>query len=125
MADYCFDKSKRLLTQAEFSRVFDQPRHKLSSRHLLILAQPGTTTGARIGLVVGKKNVRLANQRNRIKRLVRETFRLRQSDLSGLDIVVLARHGIGELNNHEIIALLDQLWGKLQQRVATTSVSNG
>ena len=46
---------------------------------------------ARLGIVVAKRNVRLAVARNRIKRLVRETFRHQQQRLNGLDIVVVVK----------------------------------
>lgn len=46
---------------------------------------------ARLGIVVAKRNVKLAVARNRIKRLVRETFRQQQQRLNGLDIVVVIK----------------------------------
>ncbi len=45
---------------------------------------------ARLGLAISKKKIRTAAARNRIKRLVRESFRLRCRNLSSIDIVVLA-----------------------------------
>lgn len=53
----------------------------------------GTSTQplARLGIVVAKRNVKLAVARNRIKRLVRETFRQQQQRLDGLDIVVVVK----------------------------------
>ena len=49
--------------------------------------------------MIGKKNVKLAVQRNRLKRLIRESFRHNQETLAGWDIVVIARKGLGELEN--------------------------
>ena len=46
---------------------------------------------ARLGVVVAKRNVKLAVARNRLKRTVRESFRLQQSCLTGLDIVVVVK----------------------------------
>jgi ribonuclease P protein component len=46
---------------------------------------------ARLGIVVAKKNQKKAVHRNRIKRIVRECFRLRQSQISGFDLVVVAK----------------------------------
>ena len=46
---------------------------------------------ARLGIVVAKRNVKLAVDRNRLKRLVRESFRQQQEHLGGLDIVVIIK----------------------------------
>ncbi len=43
---------------------------------------------ARLGLVVGKKQLKRAVDRNRVKRIVRELFRLRREALPACDLVV-------------------------------------
>ncbi len=88
-----FEKGKRLLTSADYGFVFDRAELKVSDRHFLLLARKNDLGQARLGLVVGKKNVRLATRRNRIKRVARETFRKHQQLLDSLDIVFLARRG--------------------------------
>ncbi len=40
-----------------------------------------------------QKNVKRAHERNRIKRLAREYFRLHQHELPSMDFVVLVRRG--------------------------------
>lgn len=50
-------------------------------------------TGARLGLAVSKKQARHAVDRNRLKRLIRESFRLYRHSLPQLDIVVMVRGG--------------------------------
>ena len=47
--------------------------------------------GSRMGVIVGKKVAARAVDRNRIKRLVRETFRHSRDSFAGNDLVVLAR----------------------------------
>ena len=78
----------------------------------------GATSPARLGLVIAKKHVRLAVQRNRVKRQLRESFRRHQQVLVGLDIVVLARPGLGKLDNATLRAMIDAQWQRLlkQQR---------
>ncbi len=111
-----FDKSLRLLDASAYKAVFDDAKIKVSNRQLLFLARPNGTTSPRLGLVIAKKNVRLAVQRNRIKRIARESFRMRQYQLGGLDTVVLARRGLDQLDNNALFTLFNQLWQQLQQR---------
>ena len=66
--------------------------------------------------MIAKKNIRLATQRNRIKRILRESFRLQQQQLSGIDTVVLARRGLDQLDNAELRKEFDQLWQQLQKK---------
>ena len=47
---------------------------------------------SRLGIVVGKKAVNHAADRNKIKRSIRESFR--SSELPALDVIVLVRKGI-------------------------------
>ena len=89
-----FQRYQRLLTAKAFTPVFNDPTHKLGDRAFLILARESDPeSAARLGLVVAKKNLKRAVDRNRFKRLVREQFRQMQHQLGGLDIVILARRG--------------------------------
>ena len=67
---------------------------------------------------MAKKHLRRAVQRNRIKRLVRESFRRHRSELAGLDIVVLVRPGIAEADNTTLLAALDHHWERLRRDAA-------
>ena len=88
----------------------------MSSGAFLILATPGATQSSRLGVVVAKKNIRRAVRRNRIKRLVREQFRHHPFD-EALDLVVLARSGVDEMDNPSVWQELDRLWRALVQKV--------
>ena len=111
-----FARDKRLLTSREFQHVFDAPTGKISYRYLLLLASKNNQQQARLGLVIGKKNVRLAVQRNRLKRVIRESFRLHQQCLSGWDLVLVARRGLADVPNPELHRLLIKLWHDLERR---------
>lgn len=108
-----FGREKRLLTPRQFKAVFDSPDGKVPGRSVLLLIRENQLEHPRLGLAISKKNVRLAVERNRIKRQIRESFRLNQDELSGLDIVVIARKGLGELDNSELSCLFDKLWKRL------------
>ncbi len=86
---------------------------KVSDKYLLILARPNQLSHPRVGLVIAKKHVRLAVDRNRVKRTIRESFRLADASLPHLDIVVLARKGLGELDNRTLHQLLNNSWRRL------------
>ncbi len=110
-----FSKSKRLLSPFDYKRVFDSNDQRAGSRHALVLSVINSTETSRLGLVIAKKHVRQANQRNRIKRIVREFFR--NHPLSPhRDIVFLARNGLGQLSNEEIRQTLIRLWSTIQAK---------
>jgi ribonuclease P protein component len=120
-----FPKSSRLLTPRDYARVFDDVQIRVPHRNFLILATSNSAGYARIGLVFSKKNLKLAVQRNRVKRRVRETFRL-NAELPAVDIVVLGRRGLKEIDNDSLNLLLDDLWLRLirkHRHAATTAKS--
>lgn len=119
-----FPKSSRLLIGAQFQRIFQKADFKVSQRHFLILARQNNIGRPRLGLVVAKKHIRLAVQRNRIKRRIRETFRLQQHHLSNIDAIVLPRSGADKLGDKELSLLLEQQWQRLAQKCSAASCSN-
>ena len=116
MSECGFPKTRRLLTAAEFDRVFKQARWRASSRSMLLLATPNKVDHDRIGFVIAKKNVRSAVQRNRIKRVIREVFRIHSGLSYSSDIVVIARKGLDQLDNQEICDTFAKLVTQLQNR---------
>jgi len=112
-----FPKSARLLTSGDYSDVFQAVDLRVSSKHFLILARGNSLPKARLGIIVAKKHVKLAVQRNRVKRLLRESFRLKHSTLPVLDIVVLAKKGIDRIDNSSCASELQYLWNKLSRKV--------
>ncbi|QSX33691.1 ribonuclease P protein component [Shewanella avicenniae] len=115
MTSYTFSRELRLLTPAQFKSVFTDPK-KASSAEITLLAVPNGLPHPRIGLTVAKRHVKRANQRNRVKRVIRESFRLNQQQLPAIDIVVLVRGGVLELDNTQLRTLVDKLWRKLSRR---------
>ncbi len=68
---------------------------------------------SRLGLVVSKKNISKAVERNRVKRVIRESFRKNKSQIPNLDVVVLIRKGIDVLPNVVISSKMNSLWNDL------------
>lgn len=113
-----FRKSMRLLNSHDFKCVFDDAPLRTSHQLFLLLARRNQLPTARLGLVIAKKHIRHAVDRNRMKRLIRETFRARQQQLSGVDVIVLARKGMHEIPNAELINQLNGQWQRLIRRMA-------
>lgn len=67
----------------------------------------------RLGLIISKKSIKRAIDRNLVKRIARESFRLCQVRLGGLDVVVMSRAGLGELSRPALRAVLDKHWDGL------------
>lgn len=110
-----FPKSHRLLRPGDYGKVFDDVQLKVPHRNFLILATPNNLGHARVGLIFAKKNLKLSVQRNRIKRQVRETFR-HQLGLPGMDVIVLGRQGLADLDNQTISKYLNGLWQRLEKK---------
>lgn len=73
------------------------------------MVAPNGLDYARLGLIVPKRVIADAVGRNRIKRLLREGFRLRQQEFPGLDIVAQLKATMSEDN------LVETFWtGMLQ-----------
>ena len=115
MTSFTFSRELRLLTPAQFKTVFSNPI-KASSAEITLLAVPNQLTHPRVGLTVPKKQVKTAVGRNRVKRIVRDNFRLSQHDLPNLDIVVLVRKGVVDMDNATLHKLVEKLWRKLCRR---------
>jgi ribonuclease P protein component len=117
-----FAKSKRLLTAKDFQFVFSSAEVKTSCPELLLLARFNQQPQSRLGLVIAKKHVKLAVTRNRLKRQIRESFRLQTDNLPSLDIVILARSGCGGLDNPSFNRILEKQWQRLIRRATEKSV---
>ncbi|NMP17837.1 MULTISPECIES: ribonuclease P protein component [unclassified Thalassotalea] len=115
MGHYEFNRESRLLTPGQFKSVFDNPS-RFGSSHFTILVTSNTLDKPRLGMAIAKKRVKLAVQRNRVKRLVRESFRKNQHKLPAVDMVVMVKSGIDQLDNTMINQQLEKVWRKIKQR---------
>ena len=122
MADCSFPKTYRLLNAADYQSVFNQSRFKVSCRYFLILATPGAGAHSRLGIIVAKKNVAKAVQRNRLKRLIREWFRHHPRFTTSLDLVVMVRRDADKLSNAQFQQRLANLWGDLESKCHSAQV---
>ncbi|MNP63283.1 Ribonuclease P protein component [compost metagenome] len=75
--------------------------------------------------MIGKKSVKLSVERNRLKRQIRESFRHNLESLAGWDIVIVARKGIGDLENPELRHQFGKLWKRLARSRTPEQTGSG
>ena len=90
--------------------MFQQAK-KLVFSGFIVLYRANTLGYARLGLALSKKAIAKAHDRNRVKRLLRETFRTRQ--LQALDIVVLAKRDFVAVQDSLTTITVGEVWDKL------------
>lgn len=106
-----FPREARLLTASEFRAVFRAGR-RARSGPLHARLRPNGKGRARLGMAVSLKTARTAVVRNRVRRQLRESFRVNQHRLAGLDVVVsLHRPPAG--GAIDIRPRLPRLWGEI------------
>ncbi|MEM7054328.1 MAG: ribonuclease P protein component [Pseudomonadota bacterium] len=110
---YRLNKATRLTGKNRFARVF-RARKVRANRLFRIHHARGSglesEVGARLGITVSRKVHRLAVERNRIRRQIRESFRLRRRQLKANDYVVRARPAAADADNAALRTALNELW---------------
>lgn len=113
-----FPREARLLSGGQFKRVFDARRVESNRYFRIHWAEcperedqpPPCSSGPRLGLAIAKRVARRAVDRNRIRRIVRETFRKRRHSMRPVDFVVLAKPPATEADSRTLKLALEQLW---------------
>ena len=112
--DTCFPRQLRLTSAPEFHNVFARNK-STHHRWLTLLARKNEHGHPRLGLVISKKCAKRAVVRNRIKRVLRETFRANQHELDALDIIAIGKSGLAEMSTHELHLLIQKQWTELMR----------
>ena len=116
-----FSRQSRLLKPAEFKLVFQNPIRS-GDECFRILARNNETSYHRLGMAVSKKNCARAVDRNRIKRVVRESFRTKMAGrLTGdaLDFVVMPGNRAAKQNNKVLSESLTTHWQRLSRKAGS------
>lgn len=108
----CLPRRARLTGRNAFAGVFAQPI-KSSDRYFTVLARANALGYPRLGLAISRKVAKSAVVRNRIKRIVRESFRHHQPSLGGLDYVVMGRISVVEQSSAILFTALQRHWRRL------------
>ncbi|WP_083250953.1 ribonuclease P protein component [Acidihalobacter aeolianus] len=104
-----FPRCARLTERVEYGRVFAS-RNKSGGRVFVLTWMRNDIGRARLGLAISRRCARRAVDRQRIKRIVRESFRLKQQSLPAVDVVVTCRSGAGSLGKRQLREALERHW---------------
>ena len=111
-----FPKSARLRKRRQFLSV-QRSRYRIVTKHFVVYARRAGPSALQLGITVSRK-VGKAHVRNRLKRLLRESFRQNQDRLpDGMQVVFVARHGRGEATFGEVRDELISSMMKLKKRL--------
>lgn len=119
-----FGKHHRLPDAAAYGRVFGGASRS-RDRLFTVLSRRNDFAAARLGLAISKKHCRLASTRNRLKRIVRESFRQHLAILAGVDVVVLAQPAAAGADNEALFDSLAKHWQKTRSAHFDASTKPG
>lgn len=102
-------RAYRLRAPAAF-RATTRTGLKLRDALFTVYAAPNGLAIARLGIAVSRRVSAKAVERNRIKRHIRESFRLNQDMLAGLDLVVIAHSATAGAPNLVLTHSLERHW---------------
>jgi ribonuclease P protein component len=105
------DAARRLRQKAEFETLLRHGARRNLDGYTFYVGRRGTGS-ARLGMLISRKHAARAVMRNRIKRCIREAFRLEQERLGPLDVLVRPPYGIKP--SAQMISRLRQLFGTLR-----------
>lgn len=117
-----FSVRQKLRRPPEFEAVHAQGRRSADG-FFTVTARPNDQGVARLGLAVSVKAAGGAVGRNRVRRIVRESFRLHQHTMPPLDMVVAARSRVREASREQLRTSIAGLWNKVAKQCAASSAS--
>ena len=109
-----FLKKNRLSKPSEFRSVFNTNQRSIDSR-FVVLAKRNGLEYSRLGLALSKNKIPLATRRNRIKRIVRESFRQNNIMLEDYDLVVLPQKNVENSDKESLWKSLEKHWSKISR----------
>jgi ribonuclease P protein component len=87
------DAARRLREKAQFERLLRAGARRSLGGYTFFVGRRTAQT-PRLGILISRKHAAEAVERNRIKRCIREAFRLEQENLSGLELLVRPPYGV-------------------------------
>ena len=100
---------KRLRRKSDFDATYARGR-RLGNGFFGVTAVENNEGQPRLGLAVAVRVAGGGVQRNRIRRIIRESFRLHQHELPPVDLIVSARDRVRTASGAELRESLSALW---------------
>lgn len=110
---FCLSKAQRLKTPADFQHVYSSKQWGGSKHFSFNVLANDIDQKNTLGVTVSKKVSKRAVDRNHLKRIMREFFRHRQSDLKGSNLVLTAKPSSKRASPEERLQSLEELWTKV------------
>lgn len=108
MGAFSLTKSERVLRRSDFEKL-SKIGNRIDSEYFIVMYSQNGLGKSRLGVTVSKR-VGCAVIRNRVKRLVREYFRLHKALFGySYDVNVIAKRGISHLSSRQIKRALEAL----------------
>jgi len=105
-------------SKREFDRAYQEGVRSRGTSILVVAAPSLNPVGARYGLSVSRKFSKSAVVRNRVRRVLREAFRLRRAELPALDLVLVPQDNRRRWSTPEAAAELVELARKAAAKLA-------
>ena len=115
MKNFSFKKKDKILKRKEFLQL-QRCGKRIQDREFIAIYSDGIFKRSRIGITVTKK-IGNAVKRNKIKRLIRENFRMNRDKIAEfMDINIIAKKKAGEISADMVFKSLDEIFKKIQRR---------
>ena len=107
---FALGAARRLRQKAQFERLLRQGERRVLEGYTFFVERRATGK-PRLGILVSRKHAAASVERNRIKRCIREAFRLEQENLGPMDVLV--RPPYGRPASPDMVSLVRNLFARL------------
>jgi ribonuclease P protein component len=104
-----FPAKLRLTRAAQYRQIFKNNK-RVGDASITILVGNSTGSVPRLGFAIAKKQIAKAVLRNRLKRIIRESFRKNQHRLPARDMVIMVRRSIMLIDKAQLNSNLEKHW---------------
>lgn len=117
-----FTRQQRLLKPAQYKHVLKNGK-RISGKYFRLcgISRSDEASFPRLGLTIAKRSAKRAVDRNRVKRLARESFRYHQSRMPAIDVVVFANPSVVGADLADMRLHLNRQWLQLCRKCAPSS----
>jgi ribonuclease P protein component len=112
VAARAFPPAARLRSPADFAALRRDGK-RITTRLFRTQYRLTGAAEARLGMAVSRRVSKRAVERNRIRRIIRDSFRLRRSQLPACDLLMIAQTAAAAQSGSQLRAELDLIWGRL------------